>query len=198
MSIKSLRKVKDHEDDFLPEDHNDHVDNWKTQLDFLTSLGLDDPELNALISQLKSIVDSMEKIEAGDFYYAEHHNKFVDAWDTQVQINDVLRELIIPPSVPLLGHTRLGQTEPTDLGQGIYQENVKGVGTLVLRLKRKYEYITTHELNLAFKMAELAAGKHVGERIREGEKLTAELWNKYVDLLNEAWSKYGYEVVRVE
>ncbi|RLE87272.1 MAG: hypothetical protein DRJ67_05135 [Thermoprotei archaeon] len=93
MSIKPLRKVRDHVDDFLPEDHNDHVDNWRAQLgidaDISSKVG-DPPELSDLMARLRSIVNSMVRIQAGEYYYAEHHNKFVDAWELQVEINDLI------------------------------------------------------------------------------------------------------------
>lgn len=98
MSIKSLRKVVDLVDKFQPEDHNDHVDNWNTQLSINKQLSenIDDPDLQSLLSQLSSLVSSMRKIKPGDFYYADDHNKFVDAWSLQVQINSMLTELITP------------------------------------------------------------------------------------------------------
>ena len=94
MSIKTLRRVKDHEDVFKEEDHNDHVDNWNTQVSINEELNPDDPDIVSLINQLKSIVSKMRKVKTGDWYYAQDHNLFVDAWDLQKQINDELKELI--------------------------------------------------------------------------------------------------------
>ena len=94
MSIKTLRRVKDHEDVFKEEDHNDHVDNWNAQVSINEELNPDDPDIDSLINQLKSIVSKMRKVKTGDWYYAQDHNLFVDAWDLQKQINDELKELI--------------------------------------------------------------------------------------------------------
>jgi len=94
MSIKTLRRVEDHVNKFLEEDHNDHVDNWNTQVSINEELNPDDPDIDSLINQLKSIIAQMRKIKTGDWYYAQDHNLFVDAWDLQKQINDELKELI--------------------------------------------------------------------------------------------------------
>jgi len=93
MSFKQLRRVRDHIDEFKEEDHNDHVDNWKTQLGKLSEISSklsDPPELTDLITRLKSVVNSMRKVKAGDFYTADDHNKFVDAWELQTEINDLI------------------------------------------------------------------------------------------------------------
>jgi len=93
MSFKQLRRVRDHIDEFLSGDHNDHVDNWKTQLGKLSEISSklgDPPELADLITRLRGIVDSMRKIKAGDFYMADDHNKFVDAWELQKSINEAI------------------------------------------------------------------------------------------------------------
>jgi len=97
--MKKLRKVIDLVDVFEPEDHNDHVDNWKEQDDTNKSLrdllnallekaGLGpDPALDDLISELQSIIAQMRYVKHGDFYYAKDHNLFVDAWNKQQAIN---------------------------------------------------------------------------------------------------------------
>lgn len=102
MSIKKLRKVVDLVDKFQPEDHNDHVDNWQAQLQIDQNLAqnVDSDELQSLISQLASIIAQMRKIIPGDFYYADDHNKFVDAWNIQSQINSKLSEICVPPEAP--------------------------------------------------------------------------------------------------
>lgn len=94
MSIKPLRKVIDLLDVFTEDDHNDHVDNWKAQVSIDEELNPDDPDIEQLINQLKSIVSQMRKIVSGDFYYAQDHNLFVDAWNLQTQINDELRDKV--------------------------------------------------------------------------------------------------------
>jgi hypothetical protein len=98
--MKKLRKVVDLVNKFLPEDHNDHVDNWKEQASFnefiLANLADPDPELEELVNKLKSLVATMRRVKSGDFYYADDHNKFVDAWELQSSINELLQELAIP------------------------------------------------------------------------------------------------------
>ena len=89
--IKKLRKVQDHVHVFTPEDHNDHVDNWNAQLQFDEQFRGIDPDLDALIDQLKAIVSMMRKLKYGDFYMALDHNLFVDAWNIQTQINEKLK-----------------------------------------------------------------------------------------------------------
>ena len=98
MSIKKLRKVTDLVDKFQPEDHNDHVDNWQAQLQIDKNLAqnLNNDELQALISQLQSIISQMRKIVPGDFYFADDHNKFVDAWILQDKINKHITMIISP------------------------------------------------------------------------------------------------------
>jgi len=91
MSFKKLRYVKDHEDVFEAYDHNDHVDNWKAQSNINDELKYEDPELEDLLNKLKSIIAKMKYIKSLEFYTAEYHNLFVDAWLVQEEINDKLK-----------------------------------------------------------------------------------------------------------
>jgi len=91
LQIKPLRYVKNRweaveptEALFLPEDHNDHVDNWKSELDFLKSANIG----GDLLPQLESVLSSMRYVKDGDYYYAEDHNRFVRAFSILMHIID--------------------------------------------------------------------------------------------------------------
>jgi len=90
MSIKKLRYLRDHKDVYQPSDHNDQVDNWKVQININDDLKYDDPTLEDLIAKLKTVVARMKYLKKGDWYFAEYHNPFVDAWQLQEQINELL------------------------------------------------------------------------------------------------------------
>ena len=108
MSIKPLRRVRDHEHYFEASDHNDHVDNWRIQLDLDQEFAarLSDPpaELADLINRLANVVGSMRRVTAGDWYFAEDHNKFVDAWEIQSEINSIISSRLpaVPPVAPAI------------------------------------------------------------------------------------------------
>ena len=91
MTIKKLRKVEDHVHVVTPDDHNVHVDNWRAQLDVDEDLSYDDPELNALLLRLSTTVAQMRRVKHGDYYLARDHNLFVEAWKTQLDINEKLK-----------------------------------------------------------------------------------------------------------
>ena len=99
MEFKKLRRVKDHVDIILPEDHNDHVDNWYAQLEFDEEMAklVRDPTLDELISKLKDIISKMRRVKSGDYVEARDHNLFVDAWEVQLEINKLLAKLVLPP-----------------------------------------------------------------------------------------------------
>jgi len=91
-SLKQLKKRVPGEV-IAPEDHNDNVDNWSMQLDFDCGMVEVDPDIKDLVDELSSIVSSMRKVKYGDFVLADDHNKFVDAWLVQDQINKELSKL---------------------------------------------------------------------------------------------------------
>lgn len=82
-----MRRVVDLVDVFLPEDHNDHVDNWKEQVQLLKERISAYPEIEPLVSQLEDIVSKMRYVSEGDYYYADDHNLFVQAWRTKLEID---------------------------------------------------------------------------------------------------------------
>ena len=90
MSIKQL-KYRKAGDVIDPEDDNVQIDNWNAQLSINRELNPDDPDVNQLIDQLKSIISRMSKVQYGDYVMSDLHNLFVDAWNLQKQINDELK-----------------------------------------------------------------------------------------------------------
>ena len=89
-AIKPLRYVRDHIDTFLPEDHNDHVDNWKIQIEInelkASEKGIDLPEND----ELRNIVNRMVYVQDKTKYDSLWHNLFVEAWLKQIEINKKL------------------------------------------------------------------------------------------------------------
>jgi len=88
--MKKLRKVIDLVDKFLPEDHNDHVDNWNKQISICRGWTRFYPEIESLFNQLESLVSSMRYVKYGDYYYANEHNLFVRAWKKLIEIDRVV------------------------------------------------------------------------------------------------------------
>jgi len=88
--FKPLRYVADHVDVFDKSDHNDHVDNWKAELDLLRSQNVALPE----VDQLAQLVASMRYVknygETSDltecYYTADDHNRFVQAFQLLLAI----------------------------------------------------------------------------------------------------------------
>ena len=104
--VKQLRRVSDHVHIFEEQDHNDHVDNWKEQVEFNESIVSQmenaNAELDELLGRLSDIVSRMRRVKPGDFYYAKDHNLFVDAWEVQTEINSRLRALLEQAIVPCI------------------------------------------------------------------------------------------------
>jgi len=79
-------------DVFDKSDHNDHVDNWKSELDFLSNAGVG----GDLLPQLASIVSAMRYVKnygettslAECTYTADDHNRFMQAFSILMQIID--------------------------------------------------------------------------------------------------------------
>jgi len=94
MEVKELRYVVDLLDKFLEQDHNDHVWNWKLQLIINEMIAEANEEIYdqiiALNTELKTIVDTMRYVHYGDYYTHEDHNKFVEAWRKQLEIDKVM------------------------------------------------------------------------------------------------------------
>lgn len=134
MCVKKLRRVIDLVDVFEPEDHNDHVDNWEEQvsLDRELASALGAEGIDELIAKLESIVSSMRRVRAGDFYFADDHNKFVDAWEVQAQINSLLKSAAEAAAVPCVPTILLEAevTMPASLqGPMWLEEDVSGLGS---------------------------------------------------------------------
>jgi len=90
MSLKKLRYVTDHVDTFEDYDHNDHVDNWKVQVNINEEKGKGNPEVLSLNDQLREIVNKMRYVKKDDYYSHRDHNYFVDAWKVQLEINKLI------------------------------------------------------------------------------------------------------------
>lgn len=70
-------------------DHNYFVDAWKKQLEIDKMLWGGIEEAQDLLAKLEEIVNMMDYIYTGDWYYAILHNLFKDAWDIQMQLNEI-------------------------------------------------------------------------------------------------------------
>ena len=88
--IKKLRYVQDHVHVFIPEDHNDHVDNWKAQVQIYEDFRGTSPEYDSLLDELEDLVNQMFYVFEGFYYSKEHHNLFVKAWRKNLEL---LKEL---------------------------------------------------------------------------------------------------------
>jgi len=92
--MKKLRKVvdlvKDISGTFIKEDHNDHVDNWKEQLDLCKIWVETFPEIESLVEQLEDIVNQMRYVKNGDYYLSKDHNLFVQAWQIKLEIDKTI------------------------------------------------------------------------------------------------------------
>jgi len=87
--LKKIRRVA-YGDVILPTDDSDQIDNWRTQSEINDELKFDDPELEDLLKQLKAVISQMYYVQYGDFVRSELHNLFVDAWNLQQEINQLL------------------------------------------------------------------------------------------------------------
>ena len=98
MKFKKLRYVKNHVDVFLPEDHNNLLDNLKTAYNILQDkIPKVDPTIIDKIDELKNLISKMRYVKSGDFYYARDHNLFVDAFNKVADICETLKRLAFVP-----------------------------------------------------------------------------------------------------
>lgn len=95
--MKKLRKVTDLVDVFEPEDHNDHVDNWKEQLEKNKQWISWYRDIENCVQELEQIINKMRYVKNGDYYSAEDHNLFVSAWEKEIEIDEK-----IAPNAPVL------------------------------------------------------------------------------------------------
>ncbi len=84
--IKKLRYVTDHVHTFEDYDHNDHVDNWKAEVEILREAGVSE----SLVQRIENIVKEMRYVSYGDYYYAEDHNRFVWAFRELLKVFEEL------------------------------------------------------------------------------------------------------------
>jgi len=122
--VKRLRYVKDHVHVFLPEDHNDLVDFFRAceqelsdLVDRLRGAGAAlDPQIDAKLDQLRSVLARMRYVKYGDWYFAQDHNLFVDAAKLIADLIDELKEVTVvgaPAEVEATGYERVAYRELT-------------------------------------------------------------------------------------
>jgi len=89
--VNKMRYVKKG-DYYSHRDHNYFVDAWKVQLEINKLIWGGISRARELISNLEFIVNQMKYICVGDWYYATLHNLFKDAWDIQIQLDELVYE----------------------------------------------------------------------------------------------------------
>jgi len=174
--LKKLRMVKDHVHVFQPYDHNDHVDNWWSQVDFDKQfMGLD-PSIDELISRLENVVSKMRVVVVGDDYLAYDHNLFKLAWDIQSQINESISDIVGPKIVAegsAENTTRLdltgldGDRDKWYLLLGFIYNIGGGAQQVILRFNRIDDYVYWYRTNYltAIPFIRFASGIYSGMNI---------------------------------
>jgi len=90
MTFKELRYVRDHIDTMLPEDHNDHVDNWKSLLPILSMYKDVVSGLEIVLYELKTIVNKMRYVEYDTSALSSDVNYMIDAFDKAIEYFEML------------------------------------------------------------------------------------------------------------
>jgi len=99
MTFKELRYVRDHIDVMLPEDHNNHVDNWKTLLGILSMYKDVVSGLEIVLYELKTIVNKMRYVYYGTPAFSEDVNYMIDAFDKAIEYFEMLFTRIGTPEL---------------------------------------------------------------------------------------------------
>ena len=92
--VKQMRYVQKG-DYYTAKDHNLFVRAWKKLLEIDRIIASHQPGLSELVTELEGIVYRMKEIASGEYYRAEYHNLFADAWDVQLKIS-VCEVIILP------------------------------------------------------------------------------------------------------
>jgi len=95
--LKTLRLVKDLIDVFIESDHNDNVNNFKQQLQFLRRLSRTYTEISSKVDELETIISKMRYVKYDERYTHNDHNVLVDAFKKLLEIDKQLVTLI--PSI---------------------------------------------------------------------------------------------------
>ena len=128
-------------------DHNYFVDAWKKQLEIDKMLWGNIEEAQDLLARLEEIVNMMDYIYTGDWYYAILHNLFKDAWDIQMQLNE------IPIVIPIIFEWRMYQADL--FRSGVNPQEVGKPVRPTLKWKYTYTEIPDRRINGWFVIADI-------------------------------------------